>query len=174
MGRRLWKDTINSINSSPEKWGIFVKPIKDKAFTGKVINSPTDLIGCDSNDENYEVLCCDAVDIKREWRGFMLYDKLIDIRPYKGDYHYNYDAETVDEIIKAFRTIKNRPMGYSVDIAVIEENGKQKIIFLEMNDGYSLGNYGLMYIWYAKLISARWSQLLGRKDEFDFREYENA
>ena len=38
-----------------------------------------------------------------------------------------------------------------------------------MNDGYALENYGLMSISYAKLISARWPQLLDRKDEFDFR-----
>ncbi|MFQ9453270.1 MAG: hypothetical protein ACLUUQ_00395 [[Ruminococcus] lactaris] len=39
-----------------------------------------------------------------------------------------------------------------------------------MNDGYSLGSYGLVPIQYAKLVSARWSQLLNRTDEFDFRK----
>lgn len=34
MGRNVWKDTINSINTHPEKWGVFVKPVKSKAFTG--------------------------------------------------------------------------------------------------------------------------------------------
>lgn len=171
MGRNMWTDTIDSINTDPSKWGVFVKPIKDKAFTGHVINSPKDLVGCGSAYENYEVLCCDAIDIKREWRGFVTYDELVDIRPYKGDYHYNYDPEVVDKIMDAFRTIPNRPMGCSVDIAVAEKNGKLETIFLEMNDGYALGNYGLYYISYAKLISARWSQLLGREDEFDFRKY---
>ena len=28
MGRNVWKDTINSINTHPEKWGVFVKPVK--------------------------------------------------------------------------------------------------------------------------------------------------
>ena len=36
------------------------------------------------------------------------------------------------------------------------------------NDAYALGNYGLPHIKYAKLISARWSQLLDRKDEYKF------
>lgn len=171
MGRNMWTDTIDSINTDPSKWGVFVKPIKDKAFTGHVINSPKDLVGCGSAYENYEVLCCDAIDIKREWRGFVTYDELVDIRPYKGDYHYNYDPEVVDKIMDAFRTIPNRPMGCSVDIAVAEKNGKLETIFLEMNDGYALGNYGLQHVRYAKLISARWAQLLGREDEFDFRKY---
>ncbi|MGM1015541.1 hypothetical protein [Limosilactobacillus fermentum] len=43
-------------------------------------------------------------------------------------------------------------------------------IFLEANDAYSLGNYGLFPIRYAKMISARWAQLLGREDEYYFGE----
>lgn len=33
----------------------------------------------------------------REWRCFVYYDQIIDVRPYKGDWHYNYDAEVLDE-----------------------------------------------------------------------------
>ena len=103
-------------------------------------------------------------------RGFIIYDELVDIRPYRGDYHYHFDAEVVDQIVEAFRTIRERPMGGSLDFAVIEKNGKLQTVFLEMNDGYSLGSYGLVPIQYAKLVSARWSQLLNRTDEFDFRK----
>lgn len=148
---------------------MFVKPVKDKAFTGLVINEPRDLIGCGSCYENYEVICSDVLDIRREWRGFMVYDELVDIRPYKGDYHYCYEPKVIDQIVEAFRTIPDRPMGCSVDFAVIIKGGKEQTIFLEMNDGYALGNYGLYHLNYAKLISARWSQLLDRQDEFDFR-----
>lgn len=171
MGRNIWKDTIDSINANPNKWGVFVKPVRDKAFTGHVINSPKDLVGCGNCHENYEVLCCDVIDIKREWRGFMTYDELVDIRPYRGDYHYHFDSDVVDQVIEAFKTIPNRPMGCSIDFAVIEKDGKQQTVFLEMNDGYALGNYGLEPLKYAKLLSARWAQLLGREDEFDFRKY---
>ena len=135
MGRNVWKDTINSINTHPEKWGV-----------------------------------CDVIAPKMEWRGFIIYDELVDIRPYRGDYHYHFDAEVVDQIVEAFRTIRERPMGGSLDFAVIEKNGKLQTVFLEMNDGYSLGSYGLVPIQYAKLVSARWSQLLNRTDEFDFRK----
>lgn len=169
MGRRLWTDHIDAINANPGKWGVFVKPVKDKAFTGLVVNGPRDLIGCGSCYENYEVICSEVLDIKREWRGFMVYDELVDIRPYKGDYHYHYDAGVVDQVVEAFRTIPDRPMGCSIDFAVVVKDGKEQTVFLEMNDGYALGNYGLYFLNYAKLISARWSQLLGRRDEFDFR-----
>ena len=72
-------------------------------------------------------------------------------------------------MVAAFRTISNRPMGCSIDFAVVVKDGKEQTIFLEMNDGYALGNYGLNVLHYAKLISARWAQILTREDVFDFR-----
>lgn len=39
---------------------------------------------------------------------------------------------------------------------------------MEINDAYALGCYGLASVLYAKLISARWSELLGVKDEYKF------
>lgn len=56
-----------------------------------------------------------------------------------------------------------------IDFAVVVKDGKEQTIFLEMNDGYALGNYGLNVLHYAKLISARWAQILTREDVFDFR-----
>lgn len=173
LGRRIWTDNINHINANPDLWSIFVKPFKDKAFTGKVINSTKDLIGCGSSTENYEVYCSEALDIKREWRGFMYYDELIDIRPYTGDWHYNYDGRVVDEIVEAFKTWKDRPVACSLDFAVVERHDTKwypyyETVFLEANDCYALGNYGLRCLDYAKMISARWSQLLGRSDECKF------
>lgn len=169
LGRTIWKDTIDSINSNPDKWGIFCKPIKEKVFTGKVINGPADLVGCGSCYENYEVYCSPILNIKREWRGFIYYDNLVDLRPYSGNWHYNYDTAFIDKVIESFLNWEERPVACSLDFAVIEDKqGNQKTIFLEANDAYALGNYGLQHVQYAKLISARWSQLLNRPDEFLF------
>lgn len=165
LGRRVWKDTINHINSHPELWGIFVKPIKEKVFTGRVIKSTIDLVGCGSCYEDYDVLCSDAIDIKREYRGFVVYDKLVDIRPYTGDYHYNLDYTEVDRAMEKFKEWEDRPMGCSVDFGVTADN---KTVLIEVNDGYALGSYGLQSLDYAKLISARWAQLFNRVDEFQF------
>ena len=46
------------------------------------------------------------------------------------------------------------------------------ILLIECNDAYSLGAYGLVDYKYAKLLSARWSQLLEREDVFDYRKYQ--
>ena len=42
------------------------KKVGSKAFTGKIIRNINDLIGCGSCYENYEVICSDALDIKRQ------------------------------------------------------------------------------------------------------------
>ena len=57
LGRKIWYDTMNSIAGDENKWsaGWFVKPVKSKAFTGKVIQSTQDLIGCGNYSEDYEL-----------------------------------------------------------------------------------------------------------------------
>ena len=84
------------------------------------------------------------------------------------NWHYYYDPVVIDRTIEAFATWKERPAACSLDFAVVKTEHGEKTIFLEANDAYSLGNYGLYHIDYAKLISARWSQILEREDEFHF------
>lgn len=168
LGRKTWKDRISHIASDQSTWGNFVKPVKGKAFTGRVINGLRDLAGCGSIHEDFEVICTEPLDIKAEYRCFIRYDNIIDIRPYGSNeerYKFTYNYNTVEEMLKAFKNWKDRPMGCSMDICVTSDN---KTLLLEMNDGYALGCYGLNAIDYAKLISARWSQLLNRKDAFLF------
>lgn len=166
MGRKVWTDTINHINSTPELWNVFIKPVKHKAFTGRVVKGPRDLIGCGNQHEDLEVICTDLLNIKREFRGFVLYDKLIDIRPYNGDWHYNYDPQVIDSALEQFKTWKDRPAACSLDFAVVEKNDDIKTVFLEQNDAYALGCYGLTPLKYARLISARWTQLHNIQDKF--------
>lgn len=174
LGRKIWVDTIDSISSNEEKWsaGYFVKPIKSKAFTGKVISSINDLIGCGNCYENYEVLVSEALNIKAEWRCFLLYDEIIDVRPYgmlidpkRKSYLSYYDKNVLQDMLNEFKNMENRPAACSMDICVTEDG---RTLLMEFNDAYALGHYGLAPILYAKLISARWSQILERPDEYKF------
>lgn len=81
---------------------LVVKPVESKKFTGKVISSIKGLIGCGAYNEDFEILCSEPIEFMREWRCFVYYDQIIDVRPYKGDWHYNYDAEVLDEIMDQF------------------------------------------------------------------------
>ena len=174
LGRKVWKDTINSISRSEEKWsaGYFVKPIRSKAFTGKIISSISDLVGCGNYSEDYDVLVSEPLDICTEWRCFIIYDEIVDVRPYgllldrsRKSYRYHYDFKVLDSMMEAFISWEERPMACSLDICVTKDG---QTLLVEINDAYSLGCYGLASVFYAKLISARWSQLLGVKDEYHF------
>lgn len=174
LGRNIWKDTINNISRDEEKWtaGYFVKPTRSKAFTGKIINSVADLVGCGNHSEDYEVLVSEPLDILAEWRCFIIRDEIIDVRPYgilidksRKSYCYHYDSRVLMEMLEAFKQWEERPASCSLDICVTK-NGRTLLV--ELNDSFALGCYGLQSLYYAKLISARWSQLLGVKDEYCF------
>lgn len=173
LGRKIWKDTMRSIASNEEKWsaGFFVKPVRRKVFAGKVISDIADLVGCSGLQENDEVLVSEPLDILAEWRVFITYDKLVDVRPYgmlldraRKSYLYHYDSNIVEKMMEVFREWEERPAACGMDICYTKEG---RTLLVEFNDAYSLGAYGLPSISYAKLISARWAQLLNRKDEYD-------
>lgn len=168
LGRKVWTDTINAFSSDPEKWksGWFIKPIRNKAFTGKVIHSLSDLIGCGNQHEDYEILVSEPISIMGEWRGFILNDRILDVRPYgsltdyqKGyeGYKAHYSEKTIDQMMADFRLWKGRPVACSMDICVTKDG---RTLLLEMNDAYSLGSYGLPSILYAKMLEARWNQIM--------------
>ena len=167
LGRKIWKDNINHINANPETWGCFVKPVKEKRFTGRVINSPKDLVGCGSCYENYEVWCSEPVDFVMECRGFVYYDKMIDLRPYNGDFTYmkNLDTELIKKAVSEFVDSENRPLACALDWGVTKDG---RTLFIEQNMFYSCAGYGLFHIDYAKMISACFSQLYGLPDECNF------
>lgn len=162
LGRKIWKSKINTINSNPDLWPVFVKPYIDKRFTGRVINSTKDLIGCGSCYENYDVICSEVIDIKAEWRAFIRYGQLLDIRRYKGDWKVHFDPEVVEHCIRDYTS---QPAGYAMDFGVTD---KGETVLIEVNDGFAVASYGLFHIDYAKFLSARWAELTGTEDELNF------
>ena len=165
LGRKIWSSTINTINTHPELWPVFVKPVEDKKFTGVVVRSPKDLIGCGTCGTDVPVTCSEILDLRAEWRVFVRYGNILDVRKYKGDWRLHYEPAVIENAIKEFT---DAPAGYAIDFGVTADG---KTVLIEVNDGYSLGSYGLMENYYAKLLSARWAELTGTEDEcaFDLR-----
>ena len=54
------------------------------------------------------------------------------------------------------------PEGFAMDFGVTDDG---RTLLIEVNDGYSLGTYGLEATLYARLLSARWAELNGTEDE---------
>lgn len=165
LGRKIWSTKINEIAGSPELWPVFVKLVEDKQFTGVVVNSPKDLIGAGIYGQNQSVLCSEVVNFVSECRCFVRYGKIIDVRHYRGDWRVRPDQATIEQAVRDFTSA---PAGYAIDFGLTD---KGKTLLIEVNDGYALGCYGLVYLDYAKLLSARWAELTGTTDECAFDLY---
>ncbi|WP_338760484.1 ATP-grasp domain-containing protein [Bernardetia sp. ABR2-2B] len=163
LGREIWTSTIDEISRTLPN--VFIKPkdeIKQKFFTGLVINSSKDLIGKGIQGQNYEVWCSELINPIAEFRVFVRYGEILDIRRYRGNYNINPDYKIIEKCIKDFTS---SPLAYGIDFCVTE---KGKTLLLEVNDGFSLGDYGLNFLDYAKLNYTRWSELVECKDYFKF------
>jgi hypothetical protein len=84
-------------------------------------------------DDDCPIACSEVVEFESEWRCFVLEGRVLDVRRYKG----------------TFRS--------SVDLGVLTD-GRTAIV--EVNDGYSLGAYGLAAAHYAQLLQARWREIV--------------
>lgn len=162
LGRKIWQTTMANVSNDPSCWPVFVKPLEDKQFTGVVVHSTKDLIGCGIEGVNQDVYCSEIVDFVAEWRCFVRYGKILSIRPYKGDWRCHYDASVIENAVREY---ENAPNGYAIDFGLTKDG---RTLLIEVNDGYALGCYGLYYLDYAKLLSARWAELTSTEDECAF------
>ena len=162
LGRKVWHSTIDQVSCDMESWPLFVKPVEEKRFTGCVIKSTSDLVGKGCSGENLEVICSDAVAMVSEYRCFVRRGEILDVRRYRGDWSVAPDRAVVESAISAY---SSAPAGYAADFAVTD---KGETILVEVNDGFSLGSYGLWHDLYAQLLSARWAELVGVPDPCNF------
>jgi hypothetical protein len=162
LGRKVWKSKLSVIANNPENWNVFIKPVEDKKFTGVVVRSTKDLIGCGAYGEDPDILCSEVVNFAAEWRCFVWYGKILDIRRYRGNWRLHFDYKVVENIVSQFTSA---PKGYAVDLGLTDRG---ETLLIEVNDGYSLGHYGLFSLDYAKLLSARWAELTNTVDECKF------
>ena len=164
LGRRIWPSTINEVAGQPESWPVFVKPMHEaKKFTGVLVRRPADLVGCGDQHHNTPVWCAEPVQFRAEWRCFVRYGRLLDARPYKGDWRAHFDAAVVEAALAAY--LPTAPAAFALDVGVTAAGAT---LVVEVNDGYSLGSYGLMPLTYARFLAARWAQLTGSTDYCDF------
>lgn len=118
------------------------------------------MVGCGCCEDDYEVLCSESVDFVAEWRVFVRYGKVLDVRPYKGDWKAHYDPSIIENAIKDYVTA---PHAYGIDFGVTSDG---KTLLVEVNEGYALGCYDLFPHLYAKFLITRWAELTGMLDEY--------
>lgn len=162
LGRNIWKSTINAISDSPEQWNVFVKPVRNKAFKGRVVKSTRDLIGCGTCDSDTEVYVSDIVDFISEYRVFVRYGQILDIRHYGGAWDSFPSPNVIKDCVDSFT---DSPKAYAADFGVTRDG---RTLLVEVNTTCSIGSYGLDVLKYAKFLSTRWAELTDTTDECAF------
>ncbi|MDR0263217.1 MAG: ATP-grasp domain-containing protein [Sphingobacterium sp.] len=159
FGRKIWTTTIQELFENKQNWNVFIKP-KDltKKFVGKVVREYKDFIGLIEEHEKTNIWCSEVVDFITEWRCFIRYGEILDIRYYKGAWDSKLDLSVIKSAVNDF---VDAPVAYGLDFGMDRE-GNMKLV--EINDGHSLGTYGIDPVNYAKFLSARWSELTGTTD----------
>lgn len=163
LGRKVWATTVEDIFQNHEPWNFFIKP-KDftKKFTGKVVTEFKDFIGLTNTVQPTPIWCSEVVKFQTEWRCFVRYGKILDIRRYKGRWDTAPDLSVIQNAIADFTSA---PAAYGIDFG-IDEQGVTKLV--EVNDGHSLGGYGISSANYALLLSARWAELTNTQDSLEY------
>ena len=161
LRRRTWQSTVGEIEAAVYDGrfeGAFVKPSgRLKQFTGLVIDSRDDLFRLGSTSRRQPVHCSEIVSWKSEFRYFVIHGRIADARPYAGDAAVRPDDDVVRAALRALHDAGPAPAGFGIDFGVLE-GGATALV--EVNDGYSLGSYGLDDALYTDLLIARWEQLV--------------
>lgn len=160
LKRKVWQSTLQEVIQQ-EQYGIFIKPIQTKLFKGKVIQQFRDFIGL-KYEEEVPIWCSEVVELITEWRCFVRYGEVVDVRRYTGRWDSQLNRKEVEAAIQAY---KSQPAAYGLDIGV-DAQGEHYLV--EVNDGHSLGTYGLEPVTYAKFLAARWAELTKTEDLLNF------
>jgi hypothetical protein len=159
LGRKVWKASLHSFGAQPQNWPVFLKPADGlKKFTGKLVRSHRDLIGIFDQGQDTQVWCSEPVHFLAEWRTFVRYGTILDVRRYTGTWKVHYDPQVIEAAEGAFATA---PKAYAIDFGVTSDG---RTLLVEVNEGHSIGAYGLTPLLYAKLLSARWAEMTGAED----------
>ena len=152
---------IKNKDIKKEALPFFVKPLEEKIVNGVLVKSWEDITEYEKMSPDSEIICSEAVDFISEWRCFVRYGEILGIQHYYGDSNAQYDNDIIQKAVKEY---KSAPAGYSLDFGVTSDN---RTLLVEMNDGFSLGCYGLDDVLYAKLLYARWAEMTNVADPFN-------
>lgn len=160
LGRIISRDKLLHVVNNPELWPIFIKSVDQKVLTGKVITSTKDLVGIGFQDNDIDIYRSSVVNFQSEYRVFVRYGQILDIKHYWGDPLIFPNARVIQRAIEDYTSA---PDAYGIDFGVTNDG---KTLLIEVNDAWALGCYGLESHLYAKFLLTRWAQLTNTPDQF--------
>lgn len=137
----------------------FVKPADSfKSFTGFVFSASYQFGKLAFLPPHHQLYVSTVVRFQSEWRVYVMHGKILGIYWYCGDVFTTLDRNVVNRAVQIYETETIDPMhGYAIDFGVSEDG---QTLLVELNEGFSIGNYGLDDADYANLLTARWLQLV--------------
>lgn len=88
----------------------------------------------------------------------MRYNQILDVRLYRGDWTVHFDPQVIKDAVAAY---KSGPASYAIDFGLTDT---EKTLLVEVNEGSSIGCYGLFSTEYAQFLSARWAEITNSQD----------
>lgn len=156
LGRTIRTGTLGDVRATTTQ--VFVKPTALKAFSGFLWLGNGDA-ECRrrvvTHSDDTPVFIADPVHFVAEFRVFLLYGKIVDVRRYKGDWAIAPDRGTIEAGARAMK--KTGPHAYCMDWGVTDDG---RTLLVESNEGYSFGHYGLPPATYARMLAVRWKQMV--------------
>jgi hypothetical protein len=170
LHRRMWTSSVRELVArihGGNHAAVFAKPAgKHKRFRGHVYESWDDLRVIGGASDHTDVICCDLIEWKTEYRVYVVRGSIVGIGHYLGDPRVSLDRGEVERAVATFEASGEAPAGYGIDFGVLS-TGQTALV--EVNDGYSLGSYGLDDSLYTDLIVARWCQMVEQRPDGDRR-----
>lgn len=151
--RKIWASTLRGARAS---LNIHIKPLdKHKLFNGIVIKEFKDLISTAHLPPETKVLCSELKEFESEWRCYVLHGKIEHIGFYKGNplvFPDPVEMARAASILYEETGIVSCGMDWAAN--------KNESYLIEVNDSYSLGNYGCPGWLYSTMIEERWQQII--------------
>lgn len=159
--RNIWLTTMGAVRKANKT--VFIKPAKiQKAFRGHVFFRNSEWRETSRLPASFEVMASEMVDFETEWRTYVLRGEILGIKSYEGEYMENAPPKlsTLKGMIADF---KNAPVAYAMDVGLIRTRGvPAKLALVEVNEGFALGNYGISDLNYARMVEARWKEMVSQ------------
>lgn len=159
LHRKVWTSTMKEVRNLmyDSKDGIldwFIKP-KDKLkrFTGFLCSMIDDLQYANGAGNQTKLWCSEPVIFVSEYRCPVINGKVMGMYAAPGKDGKLPDMKVVEQMAKDF---VGAPSAYALDVGVLS-SGETALI--EVNDGFSLGRYGIPADVYTQLLQTRWEEL---------------
>jgi hypothetical protein len=158
--RKIWKSTLRTVMQKIEDGHppVFIKPAtRRKRFTGLVYSHPSEAYQLEGASGQTPIWCSQLVEWQSEWRVFVLKGKILGTQNYRGDARIRPDEAVMRNLCDLWIDTGRAPCAFALDVGVLA-TGETTLV--EVNDGFSLGRYGLPVALYTDMVVARWEELM--------------